>query len=98
LPILWASIRGWGKDQRRGVFQMFNGTVLGAALLMQTASGFVKQDTLWLALLTLPSTLIGSWIGARAYHALNDRNFYDIVLGLLFVSGLVLVSTSVGLR
>ena len=33
LPILWASVRGWSKDQRRGVFQIFNGTVLGAALV-----------------------------------------------------------------
>ena len=24
LPTLWASIRGWTKDQRRGVFQIFN--------------------------------------------------------------------------
>ena len=32
LPTLWASVRGWTKDQRRGVFQIFNGTVLGAAL------------------------------------------------------------------
>ena len=31
LPTLWASVRGWTKDQRRGVFQIFNGTVLGAA-------------------------------------------------------------------
>src|ERR1700744_2332057 len=23
LPILWASVRGWGKDERRGVFQVF---------------------------------------------------------------------------
>ena len=33
LPTLWASVRGWTKDQRRGVFQIFNGTVLGAALM-----------------------------------------------------------------
>ena len=24
LPILWASVRGWGKDERRGIFQTFN--------------------------------------------------------------------------
>jgi uncharacterized membrane protein YfcA len=98
LPILWASIRGWSKDQRRGVFQIFNGTVLGAALALQIANGFVKGEVFWLALLTLPCTLIGSWIGARTYQALSDRNFYDIVLGLLFVSGLVLVSTSLALH
>jgi hypothetical protein len=24
LPTLWASVRGWGKDERRGIFQTFN--------------------------------------------------------------------------
>ena len=41
LPILWASIRGWGKDQRRGVFQIFNWAVLLLALCLQVASGLV---------------------------------------------------------
>jgi uncharacterized membrane protein YfcA len=72
--------------------------VLGAALCLQIADGFVKSEVFWLALLTLPSTLIGSWIGARTYQALSDRNFYDVVLGLLFVSGLVLISSSIGAR
>ena len=46
LPTLWASVRGWTKDQRRGVFQIFNGTVLGAALILQSATGFVKLNVL----------------------------------------------------
>ena len=45
LPTLWASVRGWTKDQRRGVFQIFNGTVLGAALCLQIANGFVKTTS-----------------------------------------------------
>src|ERR1700710_2220884 len=87
LPILWASVRGWSKDQRRGVFQIFNGTVLGAALCLQAASGLIHQEVLWLTLLAFPGTLIGSWLGTRAYHALSDQNFRDVVLGLLFLSG-----------
>jgi len=94
LPTLWASIRGWSKDQRRGVFQIFNGTVLGAALLLQIANG-VQTDVFWFALVALPGTLIGARIGTRAYHALSDRNFYDVVLGLLFLSGLGLVWSSI---
>src|SRR5215213_6464255 len=85
LPTLWASIRGWTKDQRRGVFQIFNGTVLGAALILQIASGFVKTNVFWLAMLAMPGTLIGARLGMRTYHALNDRNFYDVVLALLIV-------------
>jgi uncharacterized protein len=98
LPTLWASVRGWSKDQRRGVFQIFNGTVLGAALLLQIVNGFVKTEVFWLALLALPGTLIGTRLGTRTYQALSDRNFYDVVLALLFLSGLGLVWSSIGVR
>src|SRR5882672_4125317 len=98
LPTLWASVRGWGKDERRGVFQIFNGAVLGAALLLQSATGFVKLNVLLLALLAMPGTLIGARLGMRTYHALNDRNFYDVVLALLFLSGSGLVWSSIAPR
>jgi uncharacterized membrane protein YfcA len=98
LPTLWASVRGWTKDQRRGVFQIFNGTVLGAALFVQIASGFVEQQVFWLALLALPGTLVGARLGAWTYRSLSDRNFYDIVLALLFLSGLGLVWSSIAPR
>lgn len=96
LPILWASLRGWGKGKRRGLFQTFNWTVLATALCIQTVSGLVGLKVLWLALLAFPATLAGAWLGARTYHALSDRNFTDIVLGLLFLSGVGLVWSSLG--
>jgi len=98
LPILWASVRGWTKDQRRGLFQIFNGTVLGAALILQIASGFVEPNVVWLALLAFPGTLIGAWLGMRTYHALNDRNFFDLVLALLFLSGCGMVWSGIAPR
>jgi uncharacterized membrane protein YfcA len=45
LPILWASVRGWGKDARRGLFQTFNWTVLTAALCLQAGTGFITQES-----------------------------------------------------
>jgi uncharacterized membrane protein YfcA len=98
IPILWASVRGWGKDERRGVFQTFNWTVLSAALCLQAATGFITLEIIWLALLALPATLFGAWLGARTYHALSDQDFRDVVLGLLFLSGVALVWSSLGLR
>jgi uncharacterized protein len=96
LPTLWASVRGWSKDERRGVFQSFNTAVLTAALCLQAGTGLITRELLVLALIALPGTLFGAWLGARPYHALSDRNFYDVVLGLLFVSGAVLVWSSFG--
>jgi hypothetical protein len=87
LPTLWASVRGWSKHERRGIFQIFNSAVLCAALCIQVASGLVELKVIWLAVLAFPGTLAGTWLGARTYHALDDRNFRDVVLGLLFLSG-----------
>jgi uncharacterized membrane protein YfcA len=96
LPTLWASVRGWDKDERRGVFQTYNFTVLSAALCLQASTGFITSEVLWLALFALPGTLVGAWLGARTYRRLSDRNFRDVVLGLLFLSGIGLVWSSLG--
>jgi uncharacterized membrane protein YfcA len=98
IPILWASVRGWGKDERRGIFQTFNWTVLSAALCLQVGTGFITREIIWLALLTLPATLSGAWLGTRTYRALSDNNFRDVVLGLLFLSGVGLVWSYLGSR
>jgi uncharacterized membrane protein YfcA len=96
LPILWASIRGWSKDERRGIFQTYNWAVLAAALCLQIATGLIGQDIIWLALVAFPGTIVGAWLGARLYHALSDRNFTDIVLALLLLSGAGLIWNSIG--
>jgi uncharacterized protein len=96
LPILWANLRGWGKGERRGIFQTFNWTILTASLCLQAGSGLIGIEVLKLAVLAFPATLFGAWIGARTYHGLSDRNFRDLVLGLLFLSGLGLVWSSFG--
>ena len=98
LPILWASVRGWGKQQRRGVFQTFNFTILFTALCVQIASGLVKPDIIWLTACAFPGTLLGAWLGSRVYHALSDRNFSDVVLALLFLSGVALVWSEIAPR
>jgi uncharacterized membrane protein YfcA len=96
LPILWASVRGWGKDERRGIFQIFNWTVLAVALCLQAGTGLITMEVIRLALLAVPVTIFGAWLGARTYHMLSDGNFRDVVLGLLFLSGIGLVWSSLG--
>ena len=65
-------------------------------MCLQVSAGLVKQEVIWLAVVAFPGTLLGTWLGARVYHALNDRNFSDVVLGLLFFSGITLVWSSIG--
>jgi uncharacterized membrane protein YfcA len=49
---------------------------------------------IWLALLAFPGTIAGAWLGARVYHAISDKSFSDVALGLLFLSGVGLLWSS----
>ena len=91
LPTVWATLKGWPKEERRIVFQAFNTTVLSAMLVATIAQGLVGTRLLLALALSLPATLIGGRLGAWLYHRLDDRRFDRVVLALLLASGLVLV-------
>jgi uncharacterized membrane protein YfcA len=94
LPTMWAAIRGWGKDERRSLFQTFNLTILLAALLSYALTGHLTAEVGWAASAALPGTLAGAWLGSRVYRRLADRHFHNVILGLLAFSGLTLLWAS----
>jgi uncharacterized membrane protein YfcA len=93
LPTIWASLRGWGKDERRGVFQTYNLTILLLAAASQAVGGFMTWEVGRLTLIALPATLIGAWLGRKVYDRLGDGRFNQVVLGLLLVSGAMIIGT-----
>jgi hypothetical protein len=93
LPTVWASLRGWSKDARRGVFQSFNLTILLFALASQAVGGFIDLDIARFALIALPGTLTGAWLGRKTYNVLGDDRFNQVVLILLLLSGISIVVT-----
>ena len=94
LPTVWATLRGWGKDERRGVFQAFNLAVLSAVAVAHAASGLMTADLGRLIVIALPGTLAGTWLGSLSYRRLSDQRFHEVVLSLLGASGLTLVWSS----
>ncbi len=93
LPTIWAGLRGWGKDERRAVFQAFSTAILSFALLAQAAAGLMSVELGRLVLVALPGTVIGSFIGRRLYTRLDTAKFEKAVLTLLFISGLMLLAS-----
>ena len=92
-PTIWASLRGWSKDQKRGVFQSYNLSILATALIGHVMAGRLTTTLGSLVLLALPGIFLGAWLGVIAYHRLNDRNFSDLVMTLLLLSGLILLAS-----
>lgn len=90
LPTVWCGLRGWSKDVQRAVYQPFNLAVLSWALIAQAGAGIMTAEVGRLTLICLPGTLLGAWLGVKAYGRIDDRQFRRIVLLLMLASGSVL--------
>lgn len=94
LPTVWASLKDWRKDERRIFFQAFNFTVLAAMLAASTVSGLVGIRSIVAFAVAAPGTLIGASLGLAIYRRLDDVRFDRVILGVLLLSGLALVWSS----
>lgn len=97
IPTLWCTLRGWDKDTQRGVMQGFNITMHVATLTGYLIAGDkINGETLKMFAIITPALAIPALIGAMAFKRLDQKAFRRVVLGLLFVSGIVLTASSAG--
>jgi uncharacterized membrane protein YfcA len=94
LPIVWADIRGWSKEQRRSVVQFYNMAILSFALVSHAFSGLLTWQVVVSAAIALPGTIGGAWFGAFLYRRLADHGYQRVVMALLLISGISLIWTT----
>ncbi len=93
-PVVWTDLRGWTKEQRRGIIQTFNMAILSLALVTHAAAGLLTRDVAIAAVVALPGTVGGVWVGAFIYRRLHDRSYQRIIMVLLLFAGLALIWAS----
>jgi uncharacterized membrane protein YfcA len=97
IPTLWCTLRGWDKDTQRGVMQAFNIAMHVATLTGYILhGGIITGETLKLFGIIAPALAIPVLLGAMVFRRLDQKAFRRVVLGLLFISGVVLTSSSIG--
>ena len=95
LPTLWCTLRGWPKDDQRAIYQPYNLAILAFAMIAMGVAGLLDR-AFWILFATAaPATVVGVWLGVRAYRRVDERAFRYIVLSLLLVSGAVLIATNI---
>jgi hypothetical protein len=94
LPTIWCSVRGWSADAQRGVYQTFNLTILATVLCVYFTQGILTKQVWGFALVCLPATILGAFLGIRMYGRVNEKQFRVLVLLLLLASGIVLTVTN----
>lgn len=95
LPTMWCAIRPWSKAETRAVLQPYNVVVMGLTMLALALHGQYTPETLWLILLALPATMIGTQIGLRVYRRLSDARFRRLLIVMLFSSGLLILAREI---
>jgi hypothetical protein len=60
-----------------------------AALVFFAIGGQITRDAVSVALVGLPGVIVGSIVGERGFRRLDARTFRRVVLGMLFLSGVV---------
>jgi len=97
-PTLWCTVRGWDKDTQRCIFQSFNLGMQAIALVTYWLNGTLTPTVGKVFALMFPAVIIPTLIGARLYKRINEVAFRRIVLGLLLLSGVVLLGSTLAAR
>lgn len=92
LTTLWCGLRGWSKDEQRGVYQPFNQALLLVALAGYAMEGLLTRELGVVALYCIPASLAGMALGMAGYRRLDEEQFRRVVLLFLLVSGLMLIT------
>ena len=94
VPTLWCTLRGFDKDVQRAIIQNFNLGMLLVTMGTYAATGMITHDMLPMFAVVGPAMLIPTLIGTRLYLGITEATFRKLVLGLLTVSGVALLASS----
>lgn len=92
LPTMWCAVRSWPKEETRAVLQPYNVVVLGLSSVLLALRGAYTAETLWFALVAIPTALISAQIGISLFKRIPDATFQRLLIVLCFVSGLILLA------
>jgi uncharacterized protein len=93
-PTLWCTLRGWGNDAQRAVFQSFNLVMQALTLGIYAVSGLLTAEAGRMFVLIVPAMIVPTLIGARLYRRFSEAAFRRLVLLLLTLSGFLLLALS----
>ena len=88
---VWCGMRGWTKDEQRAVFQPYILAMQLVALALLQSSAPAAQPQSAALFVLVPSVLLAAHLGIAVFRKLSNRQFNQIVYGLLVAAGVTLV-------
>ena len=91
LPTIWVNLQRLPKNTQRGTYEPFIFITSIAAVISFYFAGFLTLDIFYNFLKAFPALMLGSWLGIKIYALINEALFRQVILGLIFLAGLVLL-------
>ena len=91
LPTIWVNLQRLPKNTQRGTYEPFIFITSIAAVISFYFAGFLTLDTFYNFLKAFPALMLGSWNRIKIYALINEALFRQVILGLIFLAGLVLL-------
>ncbi|MCP5086228.1 MAG: sulfite exporter TauE/SafE family protein [Rhodobacteraceae bacterium] len=88
---IWASLFGWSKQEKRGVFQGYNLIMAILTLGLFWWSGYLTRDLLSLTLIAVPVGILSAFVGVRVFERMGNKGFSIVINGLLILSAMNLL-------
>lgn len=94
-PALWATLRGYNKDEHRAVLQNFNLIVLSATVATNVYSGRLRPG-MWPQMAVVAGVMIlpALW-GSKIYVGMSATAFRQTVLWLLVFAGAMMLMSAI---
>ncbi len=92
LPTIWVSLQKLPKNSQRGTYEPFIFITSIASIISFYFAGLITLSILVDFIKVFPALILGSWIGIRIYPKINEELFRKVILGLIFVAGLILLA------
>jgi uncharacterized membrane protein YfcA len=91
LPTIWVGMQRLPKNLQRGTYEPFILIVNLVAIIAFFIADLFTMQVGYDLLRALPALILGSWLGVKIYPFINDTVFQKTVLGLILLSGLMLL-------
>ncbi|WP_373636706.1 sulfite exporter TauE/SafE family protein [Yoonia sp. BS5-3] len=94
VPLVWLQLNKLSPIAQRERYQPFNLIILGFAAIMLVFFGKLDRTLMIYGAVAVPCSMVGAAIGVRAFIGVSAATFNNVVLGLLLLSGGIIVVQS----
>ncbi len=89
-PAIWTQLRGWKRDLRRAIMQVYNIAMHALTLAVYSQTHALNATAWKLFAITAPLMVVANFYGVRLYKTFSERGFARLVLVSILLSGLAL--------